>query len=526
MYCRNCGKQLPDNSRFCQECGASQSENQIPEKRGIFAKKIFIGSIVSFVVGTIGVTAIFFPSVFNLEKSNITEFTKEIKTPSDAKDLYNFLIKNDKKIIKLELAYTPERYLNADYTKNPGEKTPNLKYDFVGCPSGKKDEHNRCSIKYILDPYESGPKLNNKMFFMDPDDRQRFMDADTGNLLYDASNLDLFGYEIGSVIPYELFGFCNIVDIPCQLNIKEHAKFPLAGLLFEQQLEPGFYYKKWDRSVDPTPFLIPRIVNNEVVLYGDNYNFSSAHAKVKYKDNIEYVDHGSLSFILNESDDTVPVYLISIDAIEEGPSSECKPVVKPNPLKNKYETFDYFDLERVEIIYNPHRKNREIGNCEYILSSAITVNKNEEIEYTNNSSKNIETNLFKKLFGFSFYKKDNQSPLVTNIFDNSFQVQIKNSTQDNTLYKWNSTLLSDNFPRYNEQQPIYGSPKVQMRIFGYFLVNVNKNTNVDNFPPQYCEFQKFFSDYWIKGNVKYNCQADTIILDPLSLKDIEQSKYK
>ncbi len=26
MYCKNCGKELPDGAKFCRECGAAQSE--------------------------------------------------------------------------------------------------------------------------------------------------------------------------------------------------------------------------------------------------------------------------------------------------------------------------------------------------------------------------------------------------------------------------------------------------------------------------------------------------------------------
>ena len=30
MYCINCGKQIPDGSKFCTNCGASQVNNQTP----------------------------------------------------------------------------------------------------------------------------------------------------------------------------------------------------------------------------------------------------------------------------------------------------------------------------------------------------------------------------------------------------------------------------------------------------------------------------------------------------------------
>lgn len=32
MYCRNCGKQIPDDAKFCPECGASVSETSKSEQ--------------------------------------------------------------------------------------------------------------------------------------------------------------------------------------------------------------------------------------------------------------------------------------------------------------------------------------------------------------------------------------------------------------------------------------------------------------------------------------------------------------
>jgi hypothetical protein len=520
MFCRNCGKALPDNSRFCPHCGSSQlvnpsSNSSDNENSGIgsfFVKKVFIGSIVSFVVGTIGIIAIFFPNVFNMEKANINEFNKEIKTPSDAKTLYDFLIQNNKKIVKLELVYTPERYLKADYTTSPGEMVPDLMYDFVGCPSNLGEgEHNSCSVNY-RDYFfeEKGPKLDNKMFFMDPSNRQKFIDADTGKLLVDASKYDLFGFEIGSVVPFELLGLCNVNDIPCQLNIKEYAKYPLAGLLFKHQLYPGLDYKnRKDLSDHGDEFPRPKTLTNEVVLYGGNYNFSAAHKKIHYKDNIEYVDQGTLSFILNESTDAVPVYLIEESAFTDDAdtNANCN-IIKLDSFARKY----------VEPVY--------MNDCSYAISSAIAVDDNGEVEYTDDPSKSMEKTIFKTIEDGLIVKKNGKSPLVSNIYNNSYQIQIKDSSQDNSLYKWNSTKLSDNFPKFNEQLPIYGNPKVQMQIFGYFLVNVNKNSNVDEFPPQFCNYQQTIAMRWIRAGVEDSCRADVIILDPLSLKDIEQSKYK
>ncbi len=119
MFCKNCGKELPDDSRFCQACGTSQDENSNSsianetessedQQRGIgkfFVKKFFIGSIVSFIVGTIGIIAVFFPSLFNLEKAKILEYTLNISSDKDAAIFYNFLNNNQNLIVNLDLNY-------------------------------------------------------------------------------------------------------------------------------------------------------------------------------------------------------------------------------------------------------------------------------------------------------------------------------------------------------------------------------------------------------------------------------------
>ena len=53
MYCKNCGKKIPDGSGFCQHCGTNQNavsnaNRQIvgsnKSRSGIFQKKIIFGN--------------------------------------------------------------------------------------------------------------------------------------------------------------------------------------------------------------------------------------------------------------------------------------------------------------------------------------------------------------------------------------------------------------------------------------------------------------------------------------------------
>ncbi len=106
MYCKNCGKELPENAKFCPKCGAEQEA--VSKKNKLFQAKIIIGSISSFGIAIIGCIAIFFPSLFNLEVKSIEEFSSSVDSIDDAVKLKNFLEKNQGKTVKLDIKYSPK----------------------------------------------------------------------------------------------------------------------------------------------------------------------------------------------------------------------------------------------------------------------------------------------------------------------------------------------------------------------------------------------------------------------------------
>ena len=74
-------------------------------KNKIFQPKVIIGSITSFIVAAVGIIAVFFPSVFNLEKSTIKEKTMFLHTPQSAGELFKFLKDNLDEIVKINIIY-------------------------------------------------------------------------------------------------------------------------------------------------------------------------------------------------------------------------------------------------------------------------------------------------------------------------------------------------------------------------------------------------------------------------------------
>lgn len=83
-----------------------------------FQPKIIIGSVVGFIATAIGVIAVFFPSLFNLETKKIAEYQHNLNTDQDAINFINFLKEHQDGIVYLDLTYIEKiRYRDA-YDKN------------------------------------------------------------------------------------------------------------------------------------------------------------------------------------------------------------------------------------------------------------------------------------------------------------------------------------------------------------------------------------------------------------------------
>lgn len=72
----------------------------------IFEKKIYIGSIVGIIATIIGVIAVFFPSLFNMEKEKFITYQSIIEDKSSANKFETFLKDRieDKKLFKLNIS--------------------------------------------------------------------------------------------------------------------------------------------------------------------------------------------------------------------------------------------------------------------------------------------------------------------------------------------------------------------------------------------------------------------------------------
>ena len=83
------------------------NDAQSSKESGIgFSRKvqIAIGTLVGTLTTAIGLTAVFFPDLFNLQKNRMPELQIEITSLEDAETLSAFMERNPKKIVKLDIS--------------------------------------------------------------------------------------------------------------------------------------------------------------------------------------------------------------------------------------------------------------------------------------------------------------------------------------------------------------------------------------------------------------------------------------
>lgn len=79
------------------------------EKKKIFQPKVIIGSITSFIVAAVGVVAVFFPDLFNLQKKNLNEAEFMVLNDANREEVWKFVESHQGKAIKLTLGFCPNK---------------------------------------------------------------------------------------------------------------------------------------------------------------------------------------------------------------------------------------------------------------------------------------------------------------------------------------------------------------------------------------------------------------------------------
>ncbi|QKF64325.1 hypothetical protein [Campylobacter corcagiensis] len=105
-----------------------------------FEKKVIIGSITSFIITAVGIVAVFFPDLFNLQKEKVISLTMDINTQEDVSKFQDFLLQRakDGKIFKLDVCMPDFLWTGNGWSKTyVGDKKPaknqpkNISHDFL-----------------------------------------------------------------------------------------------------------------------------------------------------------------------------------------------------------------------------------------------------------------------------------------------------------------------------------------------------------------------------------------------------------
>lgn len=72
-----------------------------------FEKKVIIGSLFSFLATAVGIIAVFFSDLLNLQKEKIEKLTLDVFTYQDGQKLTEFLSKRaeDEKVFELDIIF-------------------------------------------------------------------------------------------------------------------------------------------------------------------------------------------------------------------------------------------------------------------------------------------------------------------------------------------------------------------------------------------------------------------------------------
>lgn len=540
MYCKNCGKNIPEGSGFCPHCGTNQNSvsnanQQIASssnsQSGIFQKKIIIGSVLGFIASAIGIVSVFFPSLLNIEKKKIQELPITINDQKDANNLYKFLKANENKIVHLDIKYSPKKIQNSDYRESWRENLfEKAKNDFDYLNIDNPYPNSKTIITYI-DPdgntrdASSNNKISKDILSSQKDEYAYMSASDPCALTENSEYLPNFG------VLHKKIWYCHIMDIYCSQNLfrvtSSKYLYSLPNYPYPLMITPTDYEeynllyaingadpcKEEIEDYDPS-----KIKFNESVLFGKRLSFLAQHYNSKYIDGIANIDKGSLSFVTDLSDNDIePVYLI----LENNKDSHNYKMVR---------AFDETGL--VDIFSSPEQRVTTLeDNMRFITTSLVTLDSGNKIVTTNN----VKDTLAGIYFGETQSSNVNES--ISEPFDivpnksltNSFAIEIPYSSKNNTLYTWKSESLKNRYPKHEENNFIFKDNNEMITLSGYFYVHAENSSELElnaELPYFHCDLIDSYGRGMILESQPKPCVVPKVFkLEPIGKKEIEQRNY-
>lgn len=562
MFCHKCGKELPEGSKFCPSCGAQQQIvvtaqqdycNQSVKKNSHPSVKILIGTVASIAISVISIIAIFFPSFLNFEKKSIQEFSLNINSQKDANKLHDFLVENRHKIVKLDLQYSPKKIQASNYVDTARGIDFTSVYQQDTIPG--------------LEPWGRGAVVTYPVI---NENKIDLYDIYTNELLQKVKLEDEEGYQLISETIFQdkcsensgkdcrinkgvaIKGrwYCHTYDIYChQENVAKYGDdlsrpsqnslyylpdYPyLSALVISSNLDDYLLYRY--RNINDE-----NIIMDESVLFGEKLTFLSNHQKATYKDGVVNIDHGTIGFITDGTDEQLEPYVLI------GELSDDLENIKSIKIEKSFMNGNLVNIFKTqENAFDSAKEVDEQGNFKSLLTTLFKV-ENNKLSLSKNCKDTIagkffptngdESDLSIYCYGFENGHLGYANIMYNQSFDQSFSVEIPYSTQNNTLYTWKSDSLKNRYligDGLDITSFIFKDSNEKIILKGIFYVYGENEASAElgNYMPySFCGYEILNIPQMFAEGVSTTpykpCKVQKIIkLKPLSSVDLEKLKY-
>jgi len=562
MFCHKCGKELPEGSKFCPSCGAQQQIvvtaqqdycNQSVKKKSHPTVKILIGTVASIAISVISIIAIFFPSFLNFEKKSIQEFSLNINSQKDANKLHDFLVENRHKIVKLDLQYSPKKIQASNYvdTARGIDFTSVYQQDTI---PGLEPWGRGAVVTYpvinenkidLYDIYTN--ELLQKVKLEDEDGYQLISETIFQDKCSENSGKDC---RINKGIAIKGRWYCHTYDIYChQENVAKYGDdlsqpsqnslyylpdYPyLSALVISSNLDDYLLYRY--RNINDE-----NIIMDESVLFGEKLTFLSNHQKATYKDGVVNIDHGTIGFITDGTDEQLEPYVLI------GELSDDLENIKSIKIEKSFMNGNLVNIFKTqENAFDSAKEVDEQGNFKSLLTTLFKV-ENNKLSLSKNCKDTIAGKFFPTngdegdlsiyCYGFENGHLGYANIMYNQSFDQSFSVEIPYSTQNNTLYTWKSDSLKNRYligDGLDITSFIFKDSNEKIILKGIFYVYGENEASAElgNYMPySFCGYEILNIPQMFAEGVSTTpykpCKVQKIIkLKPLSSVDLEKLKY-
>ena len=515
--------------------------------------KILIGTVASIAISVISIIAIFFPSFLNFEKKSIQEFSLNINSQKDANKLHDFLVENRHKIVKLDLQYSPKKIQASNYvdTARGIDFTSVYQQDTI---PGLEPWGRGAVVTYpvinenkidLYDIYTN--ELLQKVKLEDEDGYQLISETIFQDKCSENSGKDC---RINKGIAIKGRWYCHTYDIYChQENVAKYGDdlsqpsqnslyylpdYPyLSALVISSNLDDYLLYRY--RNINDE-----NIIMDESVLFGEKLTFLSNHQKATYKDGVVNIDHGTIGFITDGTDEQLEPYVLI------GELSDDLENIKSIKIEKSFMNGNLVNIFKTqENAFDSAKEVDEPGNFKSLLTTLFKV-ENNKLSLSKNCKDTIAGKFFPTngdegdlsiyCYGFENGHLGYANIMYNQSFDQSFSVEIPYSTQNNTLYTWKSDSLKNRYligDGLDITSFIFKDSNEKIILKGIFYVYGENEASAElgNYMPySFCGYEILNIPQMFAEGVSTTpykpCKVQKIIkLKPLSSVDLEKLKY-